>query len=56
MEVHSITRIVSVRSLKFDGPLHYRGGWPGILKTIVFTMLMLAISTIITKRKIRLKL
>ena len=35
---------------------HYRGGWPGILKTIVFTMLMLAISTIITKRKIRLQL
>jgi hypothetical protein len=35
---------------------HYRGGWPGILKTIVFTILMLAISTVITKRKIRLQL
>jgi predicted acyltransferase len=35
---------------------HYRGGWPGVLKSIVFTMLMLAISTILTKRKIRLQL
>jgi heparan-alpha-glucosaminide N-acetyltransferase len=38
----------------FNG--HLREGWPGILKTVIFTMLMLAIATIITKRKIRLQL
>ena len=47
--------ILSVLGIRYFSN-HYRGGWPGILKTIVFTMLMLAISTIITKRKIRLQL
>lgn len=35
---------------------HLSAGWPGVLKTIVFTLLMLAVASGLTKAKLRLQL
>ena len=35
---------------------HWNFGWPGVVKAIVFTLVMLALSTALTRRKIRLQL
>jgi heparan-alpha-glucosaminide N-acetyltransferase len=35
---------------------HFNSGWPGVIRTIVFTACMLAISALLTRSKIRLQL
>jgi len=35
---------------------HYNFGWPGVLKTVIFTCLMLALAAALTKAKVRLQL
>jgi heparan-alpha-glucosaminide N-acetyltransferase len=35
---------------------HFNQGWPGIVKTLVFTLFILAVSAILTRQKVRLQL
>lgn len=35
---------------------HFRAGWPGVLRALIFTGLILAVSAILTRRRIRLQL
>jgi hypothetical protein len=35
---------------------HFRSGWEGVAKSIVFACFMLAIAAFLTKRKVRLAL
>ena len=35
---------------------HFNAGWPGVAKTVVFTLVMLAVSAVLTRAKIRLQL
>jgi predicted acyltransferase len=35
---------------------HWNSGWPGVLRTVVFTILMLAIAAALTRAKVRLQL
>ena len=35
---------------------HFNQGWPGIAKTLVFTLFILAVSAILTRQKVRLQL
>ena len=35
---------------------HLRSGWPGVIRSLVFTALILAISALLTRRRIRLQL
>lgn len=36
--------------------VHFNTGWPGVAKTLVFTLLMLYLSSVLTRAKIRLQL
>lgn len=35
---------------------HFAAGWPGVVKTVVFTCMMLALAGVLTKAKVRLQL
>jgi heparan-alpha-glucosaminide N-acetyltransferase len=35
---------------------HFNFGWPGVVRTVVFTAFILAIAALLTRRKIRLQL
>jgi heparan-alpha-glucosaminide N-acetyltransferase len=35
---------------------HFNLGWPGVLKTLVFTLFILAVSAVLTRQKVRLQL
>ena len=35
---------------------HFNLGWPGVVKTLVFTLFILAVSAVLTKQKVRLQL
>ncbi len=35
--------------------IHFNAGWPGVVKTIIFTLFILAVAEVLTKAKIRLQ-
>lgn len=35
---------------------HFNHGWPGVLKTVIFTLFILAVAAVLTRRKVRLQL
>jgi hypothetical protein len=35
---------------------HFNWGWPGVMKTLIFTFFILALATGLTKAKVRLQL
>ena len=35
--------------------LHFNAGWPGVVKTLIFTLFILAVARMFTKARIRLQ-